>query len=109
MKPTLAETPAARRIQPFYPSRRETLAGMPAFKGAEARRISEAVIDPCLLIKYTVFLIDSRISRNPGTMVMGTVCTFLELADWCAMKGYDLVKCGESPELALPHERTELT
>lgn len=83
---------------------------MPAFKGAEARRISDAVLDPCFPIKYTVFLIDANINRDPGNMVMGTVVTHLELEDWCLMHQYNLVKVAEDPpELALPHERTDLS
>lgn len=108
MKPTLQETPQAKAIKPAYPSRRATIAGMPAFKGAEARRISEAVLSPLFPIKYTVFVIDASVKREPGKMLMGTIVCYLELEDWCTINKYDLVRVDGNPELALAHERTKL-
>lgn len=75
---------------------------MPAFKGAEARRISEAVNDPLILLKYPVSVIRGKL------LLIGSIVSFMDLEDYCDLHRLTLYSLDGPVELALPHERTDL-
>jgi hypothetical protein len=93
-------TSPAERIQPAYPSRYETLLGMPAYRG-DIAKVEEAMVDPCILLKYPCTL-----RTAGGMLVEGTVVTYLEIQDWADYKNFSLVSVDGPAELALTSERT---
>ena len=84
-----------------YPSRRETILGMKAFR---AGNLGQAIISSTLCLKYTCTL-----TTPQGSMISAIVVSHLELSDWLDMKGFDLFTLDAPIDLALSHERSVFT
>lgn len=46
--------------------------------------------------------------KSDGEFFMGHVVTFMDLLDWCDMKGYELIDLYAGTRVAYSHERTDL-
>jgi hypothetical protein len=84
-----------------FPSRKQTIMGMKAFK-ANPIQAEQAVNDETVLLRYPV-----SVHKGP-CLYTGVVVTYLELADWCEMKGYALYSVDGPIDMAKPGERTKL-
>ena len=87
-------------IKPVYPSRRETILGMKAFKAGNLGTISQAFISSTLCLKYTCTL------TRGAMMVSAVIVSHLELSDYCDLKGFELFTLDKPVELALSNERS---
>jgi hypothetical protein len=56
--------------------------------------------------KFNVLL--HKIGGKWNEFAMGSVVTFLEIDEWCELKGYKLVELYRGTRPAYPHERTDL-
>lgn len=62
--------------------------------------------EKCQPFRYNVVV--CRAKNEETEVMLGHIVTHLELDDYCAMHGYQLVKLQFGTRRAFPHERTEL-